>query len=498
MSRFIELFEHSLVKNAARNALFYEAEAYTYLQLADEINRLANGFIEMGVKPSDRVVILLPNFTQFPVAFFAAIKIGAIAVPLNFLNNDALINRQLELIQPSVIVLWEGVLTKVGSYLNIHQTEHVVIGATPPKTGHGWVQLLSQNPPLESAPEIPEEASAAIVFTGGGSGDPKAVDLSHHALLTNSMGVRKTFLINYQDIFVAALPLFLFISQTALLITALISGAQIVLCPSFDIEQIAQWIEARKATFIIGSAAMYDAFCESSVKAVMLASLRHCVTAGEITDTSLFSKFSERFDLSLLESYSLPEAAGIVSIGLSPNDTHQTAAGVPLNGTLIRIQDGGYRSTENEKLGEICVQSACLMKGYWNNPAETEKCLSDGWFFTGDLGFLDSYDRLHVLGRKQDVIINGGFLIFPKRIEAVLLNHPGIKEVAVVGVKEGRLGQEIKACIVLEAGQQLTRDAILGYCQQYLPIYQQPKYVQIYQTLPKSPTGRVSRYQLIA
>ena len=497
MSRFIELFEHSLVKYAAKDALFYDAEAYTYLQLANEINRLAHGFVKMGVKSGDRVAILLPNFTQFPVAFFAAIKIGAIAVPLNFLNPDALINRQLDLIQPSVIVLWEGVLTKVETYLNRHQTEHVVVGVTSSKTGRGWEQVLSQNQPLETTPEIPDEASAAIVFTGGGSGDPKAVDLSHHALFSNSKGVRKAFLIDSQDVFVAALPLFLFISQTSLLITALISGAQIVLCPSFDIQPIAQWIKTRKATFIIGSAAMYTAFCDSDVSAEMLVSLRHCITAGEIMDTSLFQRFSERFNLSLLESYSLPEAAGIVSIGTSSNSPH-LAAGIQLNGTLLQIQAGGYRSPITERLGEICIKSDCLMKGYWKNPAETEKCFSDGWLVTGDLGFLDSSDHLFVLGRKQHVIINGGFLIFPNQIERILLNHPDIKEVAVVGVTEGALGQEIKACIVPEEGQVVNRDVVLSYCQQHLPVYQQPKYVQIYQTLPKSPTGRVSKYQLIA
>ncbi|MBN2092857.1 AMP-binding protein [candidate division KSB1 bacterium] len=495
MSSLTELIDRAFEKNFAKTAIFYNQEAFSYQKIGEAVNRLAQGLVDKGIKPGNRVVILLPNFVFFPICYYAILKIGAIAVPLNFLYSGNELAGQIQLVAPDAIIIWDNLLNKIKESPAKSYTNLIILGDNRLPESCELRKLIAKSPPLSHFPDIKEDDTAVILFTGGTTGRPKAVELSHQALTSNCQAFRQAFMLNSTEIYLAILPFFLPITLTGTLNSALLSGATLVIHTGFEIQILADLIKQYEVTVLVGNSMLYQAFLDSSVTAEALHSLKYCINYGMTYQSDLHHSFEEKFGKILYESYGLTEATALVAINRTYSEHRKGSVGNPLEHVHVRIvNDQGETIGENE-IGEIVVEGSNLMKGYPGLPEETARVLKDGWLFSGDIGKIDEFGDLFFLERKQNVILKSGFHVFSHEIENHILTHPKVQEVAVIGIQEAN-GEEVKAFIVPQENAALTTTEIMNHCQQQLENYKCPKYIQILKSLPKGPTGKVLKYRL--
>lgn len=497
MSTLIKLLERSFEKYAKNDAIFYNQNDFSYERINEAINRLARGLIELGIKKDDRVVILLPNLVHFPISYFATIKIGAIAVPMNFLFSGTLLRSQIQTIAPKAVITWYNILSKLEWISGMPDVPIIVLGENIPPNFISLTKLLATTSPMDTSIDVEDNDPATIVYTAGNTGDPKGVVLTHGAIAANCLSFRHSFMLNPNERFVSALPLFTAISQIAILNAAFMSGAKVILHPSFDSEAISSLIESQQGTIIIGNSAMYRSFLDAPITKDSLKSLKYCISYGDTFQQETLDAFEEKFDQKIFESYGLCEASTFVTLNRTNGEHRKGSVGLPIDGLYLKILNEHGKPVPENEVGEICIQGPNLMKGYFCTTDKNQTAgIDNDWLFTGDLGKLDSEGYLYILERMQNVITKAGFMVFPKEIEMYLLTHPKISEVSVIGVPEPPHGEDIKACIVLKKDQTTSAAEIIEYCQQRLELYKCPKYVQFFQTLPKSPTGRILKFHL--
>lgn len=495
MSVLIEIIDRAFEKNFAKTAIFYNQEAFSYQKIGEAINRLAQGLLDKGIRPGSRVVILLPNFVFFPICYYAILKIGAVAVPLNFLYSGNELAEQIQLIAPEAIIVWENLLNKLKETPAKLIPQLIILGDSRKPESTELRKLIAKSPPLSQFPAVKDNDSAVIFFTGGTTGRPKAVELSHHAIISNCQAFRQAFMLNSAEVYLAILPFFLPIALIGTLNSALLSGATLVIQSGFEIQVLAELIKKYEVTILVGNNALYQAFLDANIQTDLLQSLKYCINYGMSFLSTLHQAFEERYGLILYESYGLTEATAFVAINRTYSDHKKGSVGNPLEQIHLRIvNEQGETLGENE-IGEIVIEGSNLMKGYVGLPEETARVMKDGWLYSGDIGKIDEFGDLFLLERKQNIILKSGFYIFSHEIENHILTHPKIREVAVIGVREGN-GEEVKAFIVPKENVTLTTTEIINHCQQTLENYKCPKYIQILKSLPKGPSGKVLKYRL--
>lgn len=496
MSTLIDLLERSFDKNSENDAIYYSPNSYPYGRIREAIHRLAQSFLDLGIQKGNRIAILLPNLVQFPIAYFAALIAGAVAVPLNFLLTRSQIQEQLALIEPEIIVVWQNILPKIDPGSIRLNSKIVVLGESVPEGYQSLTHLIAYTEPIHSRPQILPEDVAVIVFTAGNSGNPRAVQLTHESIITVCRAFRAAYMIDSNESFMAVMPLFLAISQVAILNTAFIAGAKIILHPTFEVPAIAGLIQEQHATILVGNTAMYRTFLDAGIERDKLSSLKYCISFGDILSREIVATFEKKYGVHLFESYGLCEATTFVTLNRMDGEYPPGSAGLPLDAIHLKIVNGQGETLPENEVGEIRVLGPSLMKGYLGQSVEGEMLIEDGWLCTRDLGKIDSQGYLYVLERMENVILKAGFHVFPREIEALLAEHPQIAEVAVIGVPESAQSEEVKACVVPKPGVQPDPTAIIEFCRQNLELYKCPKYIQVMKALPKSPTGRILKYQL--
>ncbi len=495
MSSLTEIIDRAFEKNFAKTAIFYNQEAFSYQKIGEAINRLAQGLRDKGIKPGNRIVILLPNFVFFPICYYAILKIGAVAVPLNFLYTGNELTEQIQLIAPQAIIVWENLLSKLKETPAKSMAQLIVLGDNRWSEASELRKLIAKSPPLTHFPAVKDDDSAVILFTGGTTNRPKPVELSHQALISNCQAFRQAFMLNSGEVYLAILPFFLPITQTGTLNSAMLSGATVVIHTGFEIQALAELIKQYEVTVLVGNNALYQAFIDAEIPPDLLRSLKYCINYGMSYQAKLHQAFEEKQGITLYESYGLTEATGFVAVNRTYSEHKKGSVGNTLEQIHVRIvNEQGETLVENE-IGEIVIESSSLMKGYPGMPEETARVLKDGWLYSGDIGKIDEIGDLFFLERKQNLILKSGFIIFSNEIENHILTHPKVLEVAVIGVREGN-GDEVKAFIVPQENVMLTPNEIINHCQQKLENYKCPKYIQILKSLPKGPSGKVLKYHL--
>ena len=495
MSILVDLIERTISKYAGKPALYCHPTNFSYERIGDAINRFAQGLKNHQIRKGDRVIIFLPNLVQFPIAYFATLKLGAVAVPINFLFSEIQLNRLITLINPKAIIVWDRIYPGLPKAAFNPSTKLIVLGEKPIVDTLSFTHLMAQSSPLEQSVDIDSREIAVIFFTAGNSGQPKAVEISHNALAANCLAFRNAFMLKSEETFVAALPLFLPINQVLILNSAFITGARILLHPAFEPKVLCQQIEAEKGTIMVGNAALYHAFLNPEIKCGDIASLKYCITYGEIFNRKIYEQFEKKFGHKLYESYGLCESTSLVTLNRTNGEHRPGSAGLAIDNVFIRIVDDAGNVLGENEIGEIRVQSPGLMTGY-RGENTTESHIIDGWLKTGDIGKIDESGYLYVLERKQNVILKSGFMVFPREIESLLMMHPKVNEVAVIGVPDSVQGEEVKACVVLKPNETATAADLIEFCRSHLENYKCPQIIQFYQVLPKSPTGRILKYRL--
>jgi long-chain acyl-CoA synthetase len=491
--RLSTLISQLFRSDPARPALVFEETTITTDSLIQAVKRLASGLMELGIQKGDRVAILLPNVPHFCISYYAIIATGGIAVPLNFMHDADELQHQLQDSGAKALIVWQSFLPQVQRAYQASPdcTELLILGDRLFKDGHSLTQIISQSPPLENLPDIAETDTAVINYTSGITDAAMGAELTHTAISAGAKTCIEMFKLSPQEKLIAVLPLFHPLGQTLVMHASLIAGASVVVLPRFKPAEVIETIRKYNVTFMPAVPGMFRALNEVESENISTPSLKFCMNYGGLLPEEILFEFESKFGAEILKAYGLTEAGPLVSSTRPTRHRKSDSSGLPLMGVEVQIRDDAGKQLHPNQSGEIFVKSPGLMKGYWNQPDETKRRLQDGWLSTGDVGFLDLDHYLFIQERKDDIITKGGFPISSREVELVILDHPNVDEVAVIGIPDQMHGSEVKAFVVTTDGSNLAEKELYSYCQEFLPVYKCPRFTETVSSLPKSPTGRV-------
>ena len=340
-----------------------------------------------------------------------------------------------------------------------------------------------------------------IIYTSGTTGKPKGAELTHFTLYMNADIPGRLFEMHEDDVTVTVLPLFHVFGLSSILNSSVRFGGTMSLIPRFDPESVLQAIERDKASIFMGVPTMYvGLLAAKDLDTYDLSSLRIAVSGGAPIPAEVIDSFETRFGVTILEGYGLSETASTTTFNVSAQERKIYSVGKPIWGVEVQIWDqaGQQLPAGQEHVGELVIRGFNVMKGYYNQPEATERAFEGGWFHTGDLGYVDEDGFFFIVDRMKELIIRGGYNVYPREVEEVLYTHPAIAEVAVVGIPDARLGEEVQAVVVVRDGMTLTADAVVAYAKERLAAYKYPRSVRFLADLPKGSTGKILKKELRA
>jgi len=509
-------------------SIHYQGRNFTYSELDDLSSRFATALVSLGVRRGDRVAIFLPNAPQFVFAFFGILKAGAIAVSNNPLYKERELEHQLNdsgaevIIAPNDVVkgndLYESlercrkrtrlrhvITTSLTDYLpGLKRSLSGLAGIKRVSRANtlNFVTLLSSSVPMATFPEVdPLEDVAVLQYTGGTTGISKGAMLTHYNLYSNAARTANYLPLTPNDVSLAVLPLFHIYGLTTAMNAPFFASSQAVLLPSFHVSQVMKTIQRRKVTSFCGVPSMYIAIINNpKVKDFDLRSVRVCVSGGSALPLEVRKWFIALTGGKLVEGYGLSETSPITHCNpLTEGGVKEGSMGVPYPETdaMIVDLDDPLKALPTGSVGELAVKGPQVMKGYWNNEAETAKVIHDGWFLTGDIAKMDADGYFYIVDRKKDMVDVGGFKVYPRDVEEVLFEHPGIREAAVIGIPDEFSGEAVKAFVVKrDEASSLTEKEVIDFCAARLVKFKVPKKVEFIPELPKTLIGKVLRRKL--
>jgi long-chain acyl-CoA synthetase len=512
-------------------ALFFKGECLSYTQLENLTDSLANALVALGTHKGDRIALMMPNCPQWVIGEYAAWKAGAVVVPMSPLMAGPEIERTLNDCQAEVAMVLTPFYSKIKAVQKNTRLRCVIAtnikeylpaplrvlfsALKEKKEGHRislhegdcWLgELLKQH--AGAAPlkvRVSPDDIALFIYTGGTTGSPKAALGTHRTMLATSMQLHAWFgvvITDWDDVLIGNMPLF-HAYGVFCLAAAQVGHNPVALIPDpRDLDDLLDVIKKKQAALLPGVPTLFTALANhprvKSGKAD-LSSLKLCVSGAAPLMMETKARFEQLTGGRIVECYSLTEAM-VASVITPVLGTYKPGSvGIPLPDIEVCITDAetGSGTLPAGQVGEILMRAQNLMQAYWQCPEETASTLRDGWLYTGDLGYMDEDGYLFIVDRKKDLLKPGGKQVWPREVEEVIATHPAVVEVGVAGVPDERLGEAVKAWVVLRAGQVLTVDELRAYCKQSLAAYKVPKQIVFIENLPKSPVGKVLRRELV-
>ena len=480
----------------------FDGGRLTYRELDQASDRLAAGLAAAGIEPGDRVALQLPNIPQFLISYFGILKAGAVVVPLNVLLRAPEVAFHLGDSGARVLITWEGVLAEVAKGAEaagldaIYAVGHAgdAAGAVP------FERLLGTTaPPREMVTRQPAD-TAVIVYTSGTTGRPKGAELTHIQLYMNADIPGRLFDVQPDDIVITVLPLFHVFGLSSILDVCVRFGCTMSLIPRFTPAVVLTAIQRDRATIFEGVPTMFaDLLAYPGLESYDLSSLRVAISGGASIPAPVLDAFEERLGLVILEGYGMTETASTTTFNPSAAERRAYSVGKPIWGTQTQVWDENGRPLPPGPghVGEIVTRGMHVMKGYLHNPEATAEAFTGDWLHTGDLGYFDDDGFLFIVSRKKELIIRGGYNVYPSEIENVLCAHPAVAEAAVVGIPDVRLGEEVMAVVIRRPGFDLLEHELLAYCRERLAAYKCPRVFQFRSELPKNSLGKVLKDELV-
>jgi long-chain acyl-CoA synthetase len=492
------LAERSAQAFGEYEAICFEDRWHTNTEQLEAAHRFANALVRLGVGPGDRVAVLMPNCLEVSHAYGGIAAVGAVVVPIVFLLAGPEVGHILSDCTPKAIVIGTDLYPAVALAIQglPERPAIVSVGDPLPEGTSSFEELLAGASPDFSPADREDDDVAVIMYTGGTTGRPKGVMITHGNLGWMATRLAQDADIGRGDVGLMALPishLFGMISG----ITGQVLGTRGVLLRWFDAETVLRAIERHRVTFIpmVPTMALFlmqhpdaTSFDTSSLKTVLL--------SAAPVPLELKRGFADRFGCEVLEAYGQTEASPAIAMERRGEEKRTGSCGKALRGVDVSILDEGGRPLPPNEFGEICVRGPGVMKGYRNLPQATEEALAGGWLHTGDMGFLDADGYVYVTDRKKDLIIRGGFNVYPRDVEEVLYQHAAVAEAAVVGRPDPTMGEEIAAFVVTRAGVAVSEAELLAFCRERLAKFKAPKEIHFTGYLPKSPIGKVLKKEL--
>jgi long-chain acyl-CoA synthetase len=466
--------------------------AMTYSELNRASARVAGLLGERGVKPGDRVGVMLPNVAEFAAIYYGLLRAGGVVVPMNPLLKAREVAYYLSDSGARLVFAWHGVADEARGGAAQADAEPVVVD--PASFG----DRLSSAIPEDGVAERDDADTAVILYTSGTTGRPKGAELTHANLASNTE-VMCTDLeqLSSDDVIFGGLPLFHAFGQTCTLNTAVAAGACLTLLPRFVPGQALQILAGHRVTVFAGVPTMYVALLqEPGREGCDVSALRLCVSGGAAMPVEVLRGFEQAFGCQVLEGYGLSETSPVASFNHPGRPRKPGSIGTPIRGVQMRVVDEQGNEVPQGETGEIVIRGNNVMKGYWRRPDETAKAIPDGWFRTGDIGRVDDDGYFMIVDRKKDLIIRGGYNVYPREIEEVLYEHPAVAEAAVIGLPDPNLGEEVGAAVALKPGAAATAAELRDHCRSQVAAYKYPRKVWIVDALPKGATGKILKREI--
>lgn len=499
------LLEQSARRNPGKVALILDEMKLRYAEVNGAANKIANGLAKLGVEPGQKVAIMLPNTPHFVLCYYAILKLGATVVPLNVLFKRHEVEYHLEDSDAVALIVWEGFLAEAAEGFNGAEHCHNLIVAQAPGSTTQLPEgalplnaLMADSPPTFDTYQTKPDDTAVILYTSGTTGRPKGAELSHSNMFMNAMiGSEKVLKTSPDEVGLATLPLFHSFGQTCVMNSLLYAGATVSLLPRFEPQKALEVMARDKVTYFAGVPTMYFYLLNfPNADQYDLSALRRCCSGGSAMPVEVMHAFNKKYNVTILEGYGLSETSPVASFNHLDYEPVPGSIGTPIWGVEMRCVDSQGRDAPEGELGEIVIRGHNVMKGYYKRPDATAESIKGGWFYTGDVAYKDAAGFFFIKDRVKDMIIRGGFNVYPREIEEILYAHPAVAEAAVIGIPDQALGEEIKAVVALKAGQAVTEQEVIDYCKERLAAYKYPRSVELRETLPKTATGKILKREL--
>ncbi|MEE1132653.1 MAG: long-chain-fatty-acid--CoA ligase [Caryophanon sp.] len=509
-------------------AVHFMGKELTYAEVYTSAQKFANYLMTLGLEKGDRVAIMLPNCPQAVIAYYGTLYAGGVVVQTNPLYTERELAYQMKDAGVKIILGMDILYPRITKVLAQTDIEHVIVAAIKdylpfPKnlvypimqkkqygfavnvehrgTNHLFTEIMktaSDTPPNVA---VASEDLALLQYTGGTTGYPKGVMLTHRNLIANTeMCAAWMYKAEYgKESILGILPFFHVYGMTTVLILAVKMGSKMILLPKFDLDIALKTIDRQEPTLFPGAPTMYIGLISHPlIKKYNLSSIKACLSGSSALPVEVQERFEELTGGKLVEGYGLTETSPVTHANLIWGERIHGSVGLPWPNTDSAVfAAGSTKPLPAGEIGEIAVKGPQVMQGYWNRPDETEMTFKDGWFLTGDLGYMDEKGFFYVVDRKKDMIIAGGFNVYPREVEEVLYEHPAIQECVVVGIPDPYRGETVKAYIVLKEGYSATDDELNKYSRENLAAYKVPRTYEFRTELPKTAVGKILRRQLI-
>ncbi|ALE91713.1 hypothetical protein AOC05_04110 [Arthrobacter alpinus] len=459
--------------------------------------KVAGLLASRGVKRGDRVALISPNLPQMPAIYYGILRYGAIVVPLNPLLKSREVAYHLTDSGATLAFAWEGVMGEVAGAAQETGTAIIPINAE-------LMGLIAAAEPLSEVAAAEKDDTAVILYTSGTTGKPKGAELTHENLRSNAEVSVSLFSSQDGDVIFGGLPFFHIFGQTCALNSAVMAGATVTILPKFDPVKALEIIQRDKVTIFEGVPTMYIALLRTPGRENYdMSSLRLAASGGSPLPLEVLREFESTFGATMLEGYGLSETSPVITFNQMDGIRKPGSVGTAVTGAQLRVLDDAGNDVEPGTVGEIAVAGPYIMKGYWNNPEATAAAIPDGWFRTGDLGREDEDGVFFIVDRKKDMILRGGYNIYPREVEEVLYEHPAVAEAAVVGRADDVHGEEVYAAVSLKPAAEGAEDpealaaSIRDFVKERVAAYKYPRKVIIMDTLPKGPTGKILKREIV-
>jgi long-chain acyl-CoA synthetase len=518
MLNLAAVLEYSAGEYPDRVAVVHGRSRLTYRELEAQASQVANALIDRGIRAGDRIALSCPNLPAFPVIYYGILKAGGVVVPLNILLTEREIAYHLADSAAKAYFCFAGSpelpvgAAGADAFERTATCEHFVLitadpaAASPDVAVQTLAEFTHRQPAVCLSHPTAETDTAVVLYTSGTTGEPKGAELTHSNMVHNALLAPRLFGTHQDghDVHLLALPLFHSFGQSVQMNAGFACGATLVLLARFSPAEALALMQAEGVTFFAGVPTMYHALLSYEAAGrfdlpAIAAALRVAVSGGAPLPGDVLRRFEQRFDVPIVEGYGLSETSPVATFNRVDRPRRPGSVGLPVWGVQVKLLGANGTQAGQGEAGEIAIRGHNVMKGYLGRPAETAAVLdSAGWFRTGDIGTRDADGYLYIVDRKKDMIIRGGFNVYPRELEEVLLTHPDVSMAAVVGVPHASHGEEIKAFVVPGPGATITEADLIAWCRQNMAAYKYPRMVEFRDSLPLTATGKILKRDLVA
>lgn len=488
-----ESLHKSAINYPNRNALTFENNNMTYSELNEKVNCVAYNLAVNGINKGDKVALILGNCSEFVIAYYGVLRAGAVVVPINPIYSQDEISYILKNSNTKAIITSFSLEPILDILLHEIKSIDKVFYVGGKNKDSAWEKLIENKKSEYDYPLIIADDLAVILYTSGTTGKPKGAMLSHRNLTSNAESIGKLVEFKVEDRILAILPMFHIFCISVCINTPIMCGGNIVISQKFNPIEIINLISKEQVTLFAGVPTMFSFLLQlKDYTAEHMKTIRTCLSGGASLPIELLQRFEEKYQVNILEGFGCTETAPVTAFNPLKGIRKTGSVGVDIPGVINKVVDPNGNEVPRGEIGELIVKGPNVMIGYLGMPEETSSAIVDGWFHTGDLAKMDDEGYIYIVDRMKDLIIVGGYNVYPREVEEVLYKHPSVVEAVVIGVPDPIFGEQVKAYVVCNDNNVSTND-LLAFCKNHLAKYKVPKEIEFIDEMPKNSTGKIMR-----